>query len=150
LLRVEQPNPGVPRELEYNPYLRRVSVDAPATLLDDELDFVAPGRTGHGNRTGARRQAALNPVTDTRPAAIALAAKERRAIKLRASGSTFQQIAEELGYRSRAAARSATVRGLQRWMASADDFRAQELDRADMLGRESWWRCSRATTRTSS
>ena len=56
-------------------------------------------RTDHGNRAGARRHASLNPATDTRAAAIELAAKERTAIELRVHHYTFDQIAEELGYK---------------------------------------------------
>ena len=45
----------------------------------------APRPTGHGNRAGARKHAALNPAIDARPAAIALAERERTAIALRDS-----------------------------------------------------------------
>jgi hypothetical protein len=127
---------GVPLQLEYDPYRRAMSV-ATFTPPPIRTPTARAGLvTGHGNRTGARRHSRLNPATDTRPAAIDLAEKERWAVELRRAGWTFDRIAIELGYKSRAAARSAVVRGLQRWFRPADDFRALELERTEAIGRE--------------
>ena len=74
-----------------------VDTSAPST---DTLDppSPAPRHTGHGNRAGARRHAALDPATDARPSTIALAERERAAVKLRTADCTYQQIADDLGY----------------------------------------------------
>ena len=71
-----------------------------SALSSDTLDrpSPAPHHTGAGNRAGARRHAALDPTTDARPSTIALAERERAAIGLRTADSTYQQIADALGY----------------------------------------------------
>lgn len=97
------------------------------------------GRTGHGNRAGARKHAALDPTIDARPAAIALAERERAAIDLRTADCTYQQIADALDYKSAAGARSAVLRGLGRWMREADEpLRVLELARTDEIGQRLW------------
>jgi hypothetical protein len=95
--------------------------------------------TAHGNRSGARPHAVLDPATDARPSTITLAAKERSAIQLRTRGHTFQQIADALGLKSRSAARKCVIRGLGRWMREADEeLREIEVARLDLAMQRLW------------
>ena len=66
----------------------------------------------------------------------ALMDKEARAVDLRASGHSYDEIAEALGYRTRSAAYKAVTRALERRPAqSVDNMRAQMGAQLDMLDR---------------
>src|SRR5205085_9936077 len=117
-----RPRVESPEEVEYAPYPPAMPVDTSAPPSDTcDAPSPAPRHTGHGNRAGARRHAALDPATDARPSTIALAERERAAIELRTSNCTYQQIADAVGYQSPAGARSAVIRGLGRWMREGDE-----------------------------
>ena len=70
------------------------------------------------------------------------AERRRRAIELRLAGATYEQIAETLGYSSRAAAYVDIDRALRAALAEqhqeADMLRHQELARIDTLQRSVW------------
>jgi len=73
----------------------------------------------------------------SRPARIHAAERQARALELRKAGATFQQIADQLGYANRAAARNAVMRALQSIIGEpAQELRQLELERLDamMLG----------------
>jgi hypothetical protein len=65
--------------------------------------------------------------------------REARAVELKTSGATYQQIADELGYKSRAGAWHAVDRALARRTAQAvDDYRAITLHDLDLLESKMW------------
>jgi hypothetical protein len=73
------------------------------------------------------------------PAAIERAERERHAIVLRREGRSYEEIADEVGYRDRSGAKKAVERGLGRWMREADEeLRALELERLDRIGQLVW------------
>jgi hypothetical protein len=72
-------------------------------------------------------------------AAIERADRERRAMALRQSGATFEEIAAELGLANRGAAHKLVRRGLTRWMHESDEeLRALELERTETIIGRLW------------
>lgn len=85
--------------------------------LDAVLDALGPAHADHGQ--------ASHDVARAR-------ARRAKAMRLRLSGATYEQIAKEAGYQSRSGARSAVVRGLQQIEVEAiQDLRALEAARLD-------------------
>lgn len=69
--------------------------------------------------------------------------REVRALELMTAGATYQQVAEELGYRSRAGAWQAVQRALDRRTVEAVDlYRLVELKRLESLQAAAWHRAS--------
>lgn len=66
--------------------------------------------------------------------------REQRAVALRRAGVTYEQIAEQLGYKDASGARYAFLRGLRRIAPpdTVEEARALELDRLDRL-HMAWW-----------
>jgi hypothetical protein len=93
--------------------------------------------TATASEPGATPLSTPRPTRGPQPSP--LAERERAAIELRTADCTYQQIADSLGYKSAAGARSAVLRGLGRWMRDADeDLRALELARTDEIGQRLW------------
>ncbi len=73
------------------------------------------------------------------PRAIETAARERQTIELRTAGYTFEEIAQQVGYKDRSAAKKAVERGLGRWMRETDqELRAVMLERCETVVRRIW------------
>jgi len=65
---------------------------------------------------------------------MAAAERERQALELRKQGSTFDQIAQAVGYADRSAAYKAVMRGLKATLREpADEVRALYLERLDYV-----------------
>lgn len=65
--------------------------------------------------------------------------REARAVELKMAGGTYQQIADELGYRSRSGAWHAVDRALARRTASGvDAYRTRSLVDLELLESKSW------------
>ena len=76
-------------------------------------------------------------------------AKALQALKLRAAGYTYQQIAEKLGYSSKSGAHSAVMRQLQQIPAeNLEQVRSLELDRLDSLQQGLWPEAFRGNTKS--
>ena len=74
-----------------------------------------------------------------RGANVELTLKEIKAVQLRSSGATYQDIADALGYESRSSAFRAVRRALQRWGSEAvDELRVLELARLDQITLKLW------------
>ena len=70
---------------------------------------------------------------------VAVAERRMRAVELAATGLDYSQIAAELGYSHRSAARKAVVAVLQaRIVEAADQLRELEVQRLDGLQRALW------------
>lgn len=74
---------------------------------------------------------------------IAVAVRRTKAMRLRATGKTWQQIADQLGYRSRGAAcqdvgRAIAARNGARRVMSADTHDAAFRSTVDMIVRDAW------------
>lgn len=64
---------------------------------------------------------------------------EKKTLDMRRGGATYQEIADELGYKNRGTAYKAVHRAIGRTLQdSADDLRAVEADRLDRLQMGSW------------
>jgi len=66
--------------------------------------------------------------------------REKRAVELRKEGYTYQEIADELGYKSPASSRSALLRAMERMLPieEAEEVRAIEAARLDAMTQRLW------------
>lgn len=74
-----------------------------------------------------------------RPPSESVLDLERRVVELKRAGHTYQEIAEQVGYADRSAARRTYFRALHRDLKeAADEMRQVENDRLDRLQRAHW------------
>ncbi len=75
--------------------------------------------------------------------------RQRRALDLKIAGATYQQIADELGYRTASGAHKAVSSALTAMLRPpADELRALESERLDNLWRRLWVRLNSTTATT--
>jgi hypothetical protein len=74
------------------------------------------------------------PESITSERRLSAAQKRVRALELRRAGKTFEQIASEVGYRSKSSAHDAVMKGLHETLAEpADELRSLEAERLNEL-----------------
>ena len=83
------------------------------------------------------------PNKTTSPGGMTAAAKQAKAMRLRASGMSFENIARELGYRSHSGAHKAVTTGLQKTLKEpAEELRTLEAERLDRMLEAMWPRAT--------
>lgn len=79
------------------------------------------------------------PESATSPNNLSAAQRQAEALRLRASGKSFEAIAEALGYRSPSGAHKAVTTGLQKTLQEpADELRVMEAERLDRMLEGLW------------